>query len=54
MSVTKKNTARKRSRKSNPEIVVVTKTFVPAKEYIFPEKLEKAKEILAKAKFRPS
>jgi hypothetical protein len=54
MSVAKKNSTRKTAGKADPEVVVVTKTFVPAKEYIFPEKLKKAKEILTEAKFRPA
>ena len=54
MSVVKKNTVRKRSRKGGPTVTIVTKTFVPAEEAIFPEKAQKVKEILTKAKFRPS
>jgi hypothetical protein len=34
-------------------VVLVTKTFHPAEETHFPEKVKKAKEILTKAGFRP-
>ncbi len=49
MSVTKKKNIRQKS-----SVVVVTKTTVPLKEAIFPEKITKVKDILTKAKFKPS
>jgi hypothetical protein len=54
MSVVKKNTARKRAKKTLPTVVVVTKSFHPVEEAIFPEKVKKVKEVLAKSNFRPS
>ena len=53
MPITKKNTTHKRARKKAPSVVVVTKTYVPIEEAIFPEKAKKVKEILSKAKFLP-
>jgi hypothetical protein len=53
MPATRKNTSRKRAKKKPPTVVVVTKTFHSAEETHFPEKVEKAKEILTKAGFRP-
>jgi hypothetical protein len=53
MSITRKNTSRKRAKKNPPTMVLVTKTFHPAEETHFPEKDKKAKEILTKAGFRP-
>jgi hypothetical protein len=49
MSVTKKKNIRRKS-----SIIVVTKTSVPSKEAIFPDKIKKVKDILTKAKFKPS
>jgi hypothetical protein len=54
MSVAKRNTARKRAKKTPPTVVVVTKTYHPTEEAIFPEKIKKVKEVLAKSNFRPS
>ncbi len=54
MPIIKKNTTRKRARKNDPTVVVVTKTYIPGEEAIFPEKAKKVKEILSKAKFLPS
>jgi hypothetical protein len=53
MPVTRKNTSRKRAKKKAASIVLVTKTFHPAVETHFPEKIKKAKEILTQAGFRP-
>jgi hypothetical protein len=53
MPVTKRNTSHKRAKKNPPTVVLVTKTFHPAEETHFPEKVKKAKEILTKAGFRP-
>jgi hypothetical protein len=53
MPVIKKNTSRKRAKKNSSTIVLVTKTFHPAEETHFPEKVKKAKEVLTKAGFRP-
>ncbi len=45
--------ARKPTRKKRTRpVVVVTNTIVPADQTLFPEKLESAKEILSKTKFR--
>jgi hypothetical protein len=49
MSVAKKKNIRLKS-----SVVVVTKTSVPLKEAIFPDKIKKVKDVLAKAKFNPS
>lgn len=54
MPLTKKNNTHKRAKKMPPTVVVVTKTQVPAKDAIFPEKIKKVKDVLTKAKFRPS
>jgi hypothetical protein len=54
MPIVKKNTARKRARKNDPTLIMVTKTFVPVEEAIFPEKAQKVKDVLTKAKFRSS
>jgi hypothetical protein len=54
MPIAKKNTTRKRARKKAPTVIVVTKTYVPIEDAIFPEKAKKIKEILSKAKFRTS
>lgn len=48
MTETKKQ-QKKQQKKSN--IVIVTKTYVPASETLFPEKVKKAEEILKKTKF---
>ena len=53
MSITRKNISRKRARKNPPTIVMVTKTFHPAEEASSPDKIEKVKEVLKKAGFRP-
>lgn len=54
MPTTKKHSIRKSTRKKRiPRVVVVTHTVVPADQILFPEKLEKAKEILSKTKFLP-
>jgi hypothetical protein len=53
MSVTKRNTSHKRVKKNPPTIVVVTKTYHPAEEAIFPDKIKKVKEVLTKANFAP-
>lgn len=49
----KKNTRKPTRKKRIPAIVVVTNTIVPADQSLFPEKLEKAKEILSKTKLLP-
>ena len=54
MSVVKKNTARKRAKKTPPTVLVVTKTHHPIDEAIFPEKIKKVKEVLAKSNFHHS
>jgi hypothetical protein len=54
MSVTKSNNTHKRAKKTPPTVVVVTKTFHPIEEAIFPEKIKKVKEVLAKSNFRAS
>jgi len=54
MPVAKKNTTRKRARKKASTVIVVTKTYVPMEEALFPENSQKIKEILSKAKFRTS
>ena len=52
MSATKKNSVSSKKRKKRlPPVVVVTHTFVPAEETLFPEKLKKAQEMLNKTKF---
>jgi hypothetical protein len=51
MSVTKRNNTHKRAKKTPPTVVVVTKTFHPIEEAIFPEKIKKVKEVLAKSNF---
>ena len=53
MPFKKKKTSRKRVEKKLPPVLVVTKTFHPAEETLFPEKVEKAKEIITEAGFRP-
>jgi hypothetical protein len=52
MTVTKKNAARKRTPKKGSTVTVVTKTYISPEQAIFPEKTQKVKEILSKAKFR--
>ncbi len=37
--------------KSSAQSVVVTHAIIPAKDILFPEKLEKANEILSKTRF---
>ena len=54
MSVAKRNSTHKRDKKTPPTVVVVTKTFHPIEEGIFPEKVKKVKEVLAKSNFHPS
>jgi hypothetical protein len=54
MSVTKKDTSRKRAKKNPPTVVMVTKTYHPAKEASFPDKIKKVKDVLTKAGFRPA
>ena len=54
MSVTNKNTTRKRPKKNPPTVVMVTKTYHPVEEAIFPDKIKKVKEVLSKANFRPA
>jgi hypothetical protein len=53
MSVTKKKVTRKRAKKTPPTVVVVTKTFHPKEDTLFPEKVSKVKEVLTKSNFRP-
>ena len=53
MSPTKKNATRKKVKKNASTVVIVTKTFHPAEETRFPEKVKKAKEIITQAGFRP-
>ena len=53
MSTANKKAPRKKAKKDLPTVVIVTKTFHPAEETHFPEKVEKAKEILKEAGFRP-
>jgi hypothetical protein len=54
MSVTKKNTTRKRAKKTSPTMVLVTKTFHSVDEAIFPDKVKKVKEMLLNSDFRPN
>lgn len=50
MSLFKKNTKKGvRRSKRLPEVVVATKTIVPAKETLFPGKLKKVNKILSKS-----
>jgi hypothetical protein len=52
MAVTRKNKVQEKRRKKRiPPVVVVTNTFLPAEETLFPEKLKKAQEILSRTKF---
>lgn len=56
MGIAKKKTARKTSSKKTmkQQTVVVTKTIVPAKDTLFPEKLKKANELLENTKLMDS
>lgn len=51
MSAIKKNETRTRLNRILPEVVVIKRTIVPAKETLFPGKLKKANEILGKTQF---
>ncbi|MBX3253286.1 MAG: hypothetical protein KF862_04010 [Chitinophagaceae bacterium] len=60
MNTVKKHTANRSSKKvrrrvaiPKAKVVVVTKTEVPFKDVLFPEKLKKANEMLAKTTFLP-
>ncbi len=46
--------AKKKNIRPKSSVVVVTKTSVPLKDAIFPEKIRKVKDVLSKAKFNPS
>jgi hypothetical protein len=50
MSLTKKNTTRKRAKKARS--ATVAKTY--HSESLFPEKIKKVKDMLANSDFRPS
>ena len=45
---------RKRPGKKLPEVVIVTKTIVPTKETLFPEKVKRANALLKNAKLMNS
>jgi len=46
MSITKKNTAKKEAATGT-----ITRTYVPAHQTLFPEKLKQANDILSKTQF---
>jgi hypothetical protein len=54
MSITRKNKTHRRAKKKVPALVVVTKTYHPIEEALFPEKNKKAKEMLENSDFNPS
>ena len=54
MSVTKKHSTYKRTKKTPPTVLVVTKTYHPIEDAILPEKIKKVKEVLSKSNFCPS
>jgi hypothetical protein len=53
MSTTKRKNG-KRTSKDSTEVVIVTKTLVPIKDTIFPEKLKRVKDFIKKTNWRPS
>jgi len=55
MGTAKKHTSNTRKgKKQDPQIIVVTNTFIPAENNPFPEKLKLAKDILSRTKFLDS